>query len=342
MKKTTALVIVIILIAVSVSIAQTMRKTGSSAAQFLKIGVGARAVALAGAFGAISNDATALYWNPAGIANVPKISWTGSHADWMADISHQFSGLVVPLGAGGSSFGLSVIFTSMGEEPITTELAPRGTGYFWDASDVAVGLSYARWMTDRFALGVTAKYVSQKIWNETGATFAVDIGTYLRTKYKGIVIGMCFSNFGGSLQLQGRDLIREYDPNPNNSLNSAIDTRLHTEPWPLPVNFRVGVAMDLIGHGDNLIRSQESRITLAIDGMHPNDDSEKLNFGLEYGWKETLFARCGYGLGYDLANYSYGVGLNFKIGRSIFKFDYALAPLHDLGDVHFFTVGVDF
>ncbi len=342
MKKTTVFIIIMALATASISWDQTFRKTGSSAAQFLKIGVGARAVGLAGAFGAVANDATALYWNPAGIVNLTKISWTGSHADWIADIAHQFSGLVVPLGSGSSAIGLSATFTNMGEEQITTELAPQGTGYFWDASDVAVGLSYARWMTDRFALGMTAKYVSQKIWHETAATFAIDVGTYLRTKYKGIVIGMCFSNFGGSMQLQGRDLIREYDPNPNNLLNSAIDTRLHTEPWPLPVNFRVAVAMDVIGNGNNLVRSADSRMTLAVDGMHPNDDSEKLNFGMEYSWKETLFARFGYGVGYDVINSSYGLGLNFKIGSSIIKFDYALAPFHNLGDVHFFTVGMDF
>lgn len=341
MKRITGFLILIFLIHTAAVSSQTFRKVGTSAAQFLKIGVGARALALAGAYGAVSNDANAIYWNPAGIANLNKISWTGSHADWIADITYQFSGLVIPMGQ-GSAVGLSATFTSMGEEEITSEIAPRGTGYFWDASDVAVGLSYARWMTDRFALGATLKYVSQKIWNEGASTFAVDLGTYLRTKYKGIVIGMCFSNFGGSLQMQGRDLIREFDPNPNNTLNSDIDTRLHTEPWPLPVNFRVGVAIDLIGNSDNLIRSNDSRMTLAVDGTHPNDDSEKLNLGLEYGWQETFFARFGYGAGYDLATFAYGAGLKFKVSNSNFIFDYAFAPFNDLGNIHYFTIGLDF
>jgi hypothetical protein len=197
-------------------------------------------------------------------------------------------------------------------------------------------------MTNRFAIGMTAKFVSQKIWNETASTFAIDIGTYLNTQYKGIVIGMCFSNFGGNLQLAGRDLIREYDYNPNNSLNDGVDTRLHTEPWPLPVNFRVGIAMDVMGQADNLIAARDSRMTIAVDGNHPNDDSEKLNFGIEYGWKETFFARFGYGLGYDLAAFSYGGGLKFQVGRTDWMFDYALAPFQKLGTIHYFTVGLDF
>lgn len=341
MKRMIGFVIIIFLINATICPAKTFRKVGTAAAQFLKIGVGARAVALGGAYSAVSNDASSLYWNPAGMATMDKISWTGSHANWIADISHQFSGVIIPMGQ-GSAFGLSATFTSMDDEEITSETAPQGTGYFWDASDVAVGLSYARWMTDRFALGVTLKYVSQKIWNEGASTFAVDVGTYLRTNYKGIVIGMCFSNFGGSLQLQGRDLIREFDPNPRNTLNADVDTRLHTEPWPLPVNFRVGVAMDLVGSSDNLIVSNDSRLTFAVDGTHPNDDSEKLNLGLEYGWKEIFFARVGYGIGYDLTTIAYGGGLNFKIGNSNLIFDYALAPFSDLGNIHFFTIGLDF
>lgn len=341
MKKAVTFIIISLLCLSTLSFGRTFRKVGTSAAQFLKIGVGARALALGGANGAVANDANSIYWNPAGMVMLEKVTWTGSHTNWLVDVSHQFTGLVLPFGD-GSAIGFGAVFTSMDEEEITTETAPQGTGFFWDASDIAVSLSYARWMSNRFSIGVNLKYVSQKIWNESASTFAIDVGTYLRTGYKGIVIGMCFSNFGGSLQLKGRDLIREYDPNPRNTLNADVDTRLHTEPWPLPVNFRVGVAMDIVGAGDNVITSNDSRCTFAIDGNHPNDDSEKLNFGLEYSWKETLFARFGYGVGYDLANFSYGGGLKFKISESNFYFDYALAPLHDFGNIHFFTVGFDF
>ncbi len=341
MKKHVVFIIVLSLFLTTFLYGKTFRKVGTSAAQFLKIGVGARALALSGAFGAIANDANTVYWNPAGMVTLKNIAWTGSHTNWFADISHKYSALVIPV-SGGSALGLSATFVTMGEEEITTEANPQGTGYFWDASDIAVGLSYARWMTDRFAIGFSAKYISQQIHNETASTFAVDLGTYLKTGYKGIVIGMCFANFGGNLKLSGRDLIRAYDPNPTNTLNANVDTRLYTEPWPLPVTFRVGIAMDIAGMGDKIIASENNRLTLAIDGIHPNDDSEKLNVGLEYAWQEILFARFGYGTGYDLNQFAYGAGLKFDIGGSVFLLDYALAPYGELDEVHHFTIGLNF
>lgn len=316
-------------------------KMGTAAAQFLKIGVGARAMALGGAYGAMANDATTVYWNPAGMVNLPRIAWTGTYTRWFADVAHQHTGLVVPWGP-GAAVGFSAVLVSMDEEEITTETAPRGTGYYWDAHDVAVGLSYARWMTDRFALGVTVKYVAQRVWNESASTFAVDVGTYLNTGYKGLVIGMCFANFGGSLQLEGRDLIRPYDPNPASTQNSSVDARLHTQPWSLPVLFRVGVAMDVLGKGDRLLSSEVNRLTVAIDGNHPNDDNEKLNVGLEYAWRESAFLRLGYGIGYDVAGFAYGGGVRVAVGGAVLRCDYALAPYGELDLVQYLTVGLEF
>jgi len=316
-------------------------KVGTSAAQFLKIGVGARAVAMGNTFGAMANDVNTIYWNPAGMVNIPNIAWSGSYTDWFADIAHQYTALVIPI-KGNSALGFSATFVTMDEEMITTEENPQGTGYSWDATDIAVALSYARSMTDRFALGVTVKYISQRVWNESASTLAFDLGTYLNTGYNGITIGMCFSNFGGSLQLQGRDLIREYDANPDNSLNSNIETRLNTQEWPLPVNFRVGVSMEIMGQGDRLITSSENRFTIAVDGNHPVDDNALLNVGMEYAWSELLFARMGYRTGHDLNDFSFGGGLKFQITGARFICDYALAPYGELDDVQYFSVGLEF
>ncbi|HDP98029.1 MAG TPA: PorV/PorQ family protein [bacterium] len=335
------ILIMMLLLATAVS-GKTFRKVGTSAAQFLKIGVGARALALGGAFGALANDASTVYWNPAGMITLDKIAWTGSHTKWFADINHQFTALVIPFSGSSSALGLSATFITMGEEEITTETSPRGTGFFWDANDIAVGISYARWMTNRFALGITMKYISQNIYNESASTVAVDVGTYLRTGYKGIIIGMSFSNFGGTLKLSGRDLIRPYDPNPANTLSTNVDSRLYTEPWPLPVNFRVAIAMELVGATDGFFSSFDNRLTLAIDGLHPNDDTEKLNLGFEYSWREMFFARLGYGTGYDLNELAYGGGLKFGAAGSIFTFDYAFAPYGELDNIHHFTIGLEF
>ncbi len=322
--------------------AEETTKAGTAAAQFLKIGVGARAQALGGAFVAMTNDVTNLYWNPAGISEVDQISWIGTHTRWFADITHQFTGLVIPVG-GSSALGFSATLVTMDEEEITTIDQPKGTGLFWDARDVAVGISYARKITDRFSIGFTGKYIHQKIYNETASAVALDVGSNLDTGFKGIHIGMSFTNFGGDLKLSGRDLIRAYDPNPANSRNDDVDVRLHTEPWPLPVNFRVGIAIEVMGtNEDYFFQLSNHQLMLAIDANHPNDAAENMRIGMEYQLYGMFSARGGYIVNEDLAQLTFGLGMNFELRNTAFSFDYAMASYGELDYVNYLTFGLHF
>lgn len=342
--KFTRIVLIFILFCAMVTLhaAEETTKAGTAAAQFLKIGVGARAQALGGAFVAMKNDVTNLYWNPAGIAEIDQISWIGTHTRWFADITHQFTGLVIPVGS-SSALGFSATLVTMDEEEITTIDQPKGTGLFWDARDVAVGISYARKITDRFSIGFTGKYIHQKIYNETASTVALDVGSNLDTGFKGIHIGMSFTNFGGDMKLSGRDLIRAYDPNPANSRNDDVDVRLHTEPWPLPVNFRVGIAMEVMGsNGDNMFRSKNHALMLAIDANHPNDAAENMRVGVEYQLYGLFSARGGYIFNEDLAQLTFGLGMNVELRNTAFSFDYAMASYGELDYVNYLTFGFHF
>jgi hypothetical protein len=325
----------------TLSFAQDVNKAGTSSAQFLKIGIGARAMAMGGAFGALVDDASAMYWNPAGLVGVQRVAFFGSHLEWFADITHDFAGLAVPVGD-NNVLGLSATLLNMGEIEITTIQEPRGTGLFYDASDVAVALSYARRLTDRFSVGLTGKFVYESIYNETASTFALDIGTRLETPFKGLKIGMHFSNFGGKLRLDGRDLIRAHDPNPRNTRNSGVESKLATEPWELPVNFRVGIALDIMGEQNAFITSAANRLTFAADGNHPNDGPETGNFGLEYSWRNTIYGRAGYRYNYDLEDLTYGGGLQIPLAKARLRLDYALAAFGELDDVHYFSFGFEF
>ncbi|MCK5738648.1 UPF0164 family protein, partial [bacterium] len=82
-------------------------KTGMSAASFLEIGVGARALGMGGAFVGIADDASALYWNPGGLPEIPRPEFIFMHSEWLADMDYDYLGLVLPLGGAGS-FGLSL------------------------------------------------------------------------------------------------------------------------------------------------------------------------------------------------------------------------------------------
>jgi len=316
-------------------------KVGTTAAQFLKIGVGARAMGLGGSFTALANDVTSLYWNPAGITNINKFSLAVSHSEWFAEISHDFVGVVLPLST-SDIIAINVIALNTGEQEVTTVIQPEGTGVFYDVSDLSIGLSYARTLTDRFSVGLTVKYIQQNLYNESASTFAVDIGTTLHTGFHDLIIAMSMTNFGGNMKLEGRDLITISNTTNQASGSYNPDARLKTEPWPLPLMFRVGIAMDLIGGSDPFIDSEMNRFTMAIDGVHPNDNTEKVNIGGEYAWNETVFARLGYKINYDVQKWTFGVGVKVNFGTQQAGFDYALIDFRDLGKVSQFSLQVSF
>jgi hypothetical protein len=320
---------------------QGFSKVGTSAAQFLKIGVGARGAGLGEAYVAAANDADALYWNPAGIARLRSISLTVGHAQWFADLSHNFAGLSVPLGE-SDAIGFSAIRLSAPEQEVTTVESPEGTGVYYQVSDLAIGLTYARALTDRFAVGLTGKFVQQNAYNESASAFALDIGTTLQTGFHGLTIGMCLSNFGESLKLDGRDLLATSDVATGVSGNYNPNSHLTTEEWPLPLSFRVGIAVDIIGRGDAFVTSDQHRITLALDGNHPNDNAERGSIGAEYGWQEAFFLRAGYKINYDIERWTFGAGVKVGFGEQRLLFDYAYVDYGDLGKTSRFSLGVAF
>jgi hypothetical protein len=303
--------------------------------------VGARAMGMGETFAAVANDVSALYWNPAGITTIPSMSVAFSQSQWFAEMYHNYAGIVVPL-TESDVFGISAQSLTTKEQQVTTVEQPDGTGIYYSVNDLAIGLSYARVMTDRFSVGFTVKYIQQDAYNVSANTVAIDAGTYLRTGFHNLIIAMSVSNFGGNMQLEGRDLISKSDINTQISGEYNPDSRLKTEAWPLPLNFRVGVAMDVIGGSDPIIASESHRLLLAIDGNHPNDNFERLNIGGEYGWNEMFFARFGYKVNYDVEKWTIGAGVRATVLQQQIRFDYAYVDYADLGKVSRFTVELRF
>lgn len=316
--------------------AEDASKTGTAAAQFLKIPVGAKAAAMGSTFASVADDPTALYWNPAGIAGIQRISGSLSYSQWIAGLKHSFAGMVFPIGS-QSSIGLSA--TSLKSDRIeqTTIDLPEGTGTFFDALDIAIGATYAQSMTDNVAIGATLKYVSQRIWNETAETFACDLGVTLKTGLKDLRVGLLFQNFGPGLTMSGRELIRQVDQDPASTSNPFIETAIQTQEWSLPTSYRLSTSMSIIGD-EGLMAIPNSRFLLAIDAVHPNDNPEHYSIGGEYEFAGTFAVRGGYVFNTDQEGMTLGAGLKIPLGVTMFSFDYAYAAFGLLGSVQYFTL----
>lgn len=320
--------------------AQGFTKTGTSAAQFLKIPVGAKAASMGNAYAAIGADATALYWNPACAASINRLAGTVAHSSWIAGLKHNFAGVVVPMGD-GSALGVSGIALQSEKIEQTTIDRPQGTGVFYDALDLALGITYSRSMTEFVDIGVTAKYISQRIWSESGQTFALDFGALLKTGFKDLKLGISFQNFGPGMTMDGRELIRQLDQDPASTANPYVETTIQTQQWDLPTSYRVSTSMSIVGE-QGLISMSGSRFLLAIDAVHLNDNPEHYSIGGEYQFEGIVALRGGYVFRTDEEGLTLGIGVNIPTGGSVFTLDYGYAAFGLLGSVSHFTVSAAF
>ena len=334
------IILTILIILISSSLIYPQSKVGTTAAQFLKIGVGCRAESMGEAFIAVANDATALYWNPGGISRLPKNEVTFIHTDWLADTEFNFVGLVFKTGYG--SLGFSVTSLTMADEAVRTVYEPEGTGEFFTAGDLALGLSYGRNLTDRFSFGITFKYVQQKIWRTSTSGIAFDIGTLFTTQFEKLRIGMSMSNFGSKLQLTGNNLSRFIDLDPTiTGETDRVIADIKTKKWDMPLNFRIGISYDVFS-------TENHFLTMEVDAIHPNDLEEYMNIGAEYGFLSQIpiFIRGGYRrllIDDNEGGLSLGGGLKLKFGDyANLKLDYAYSDWGRLNYVHRYSISVEF
>jgi hypothetical protein len=288
-------------------------KKGTTAADFLKIGVGARSVAMGGAVTGTPEGLDALYWNPAGLAGSDKRLFGGTHAAWIASISHDFLAISAPIHR-TMTVGVFAITLGTDEMEQTTILNPEGTGIYFDYSELALGAGLGAQLTDRFRIGGVVKVIHTRTFNEQATAFAIDVGTHLVTTLNGLSIGMAVANFGNNMKLDGSDLIVEGDQEPGINGNDLREARLETNEYPLPLTFRLGLAMDLIGVDPAVWLSQDHRITIALAGDHFAENVEQLHAGVEYGFRRFFFLRGGYTFGDDSRTWAAGAGLAFSAG----------------------------
>ncbi len=327
------LIISLIFIVTQFSFAQNPN-LGTSGAQFLQIPVGARAEGMAGAIIGLSDDASSVFWNPAGIVKVNNFQVFFSNIDLFNLFDLNAASVVYNAGDAGS-FAASMIIFNTGKMEITTETEPNGTGRFFDAGDLALGVSYARYLTDRFNVGITVKYVYQRIWNETSSGFAFDIGTQYQLDFQNLTIAMSMTNFGGDLKYDGPDLDFTYRKDEDFPVSRLTPSRLTTDEYPLPLNFQVGIGFDVF-------ELDFVKMKGAIDVTHPNDNKERAHFGTEFSFFDRLYLRGGYKLNYDDQTFAFGAGVNLLWSGNAIYFDYAYSVYDILPSVHRISLKLSF
>ncbi len=285
-------------------------KVGTAGAQFLEIGVSARAMGMGEAFLSIVDDASALYYNPAGLTQLESKEVMLTHIEYPADIKYDFAGLVYPAPNFGGVWGVAFYVLNTGEIPLTTPDHPLPCGVNFIARDFAAGLSYARSLTDRFSIGATFKFVQEAYGDEKATGWAADMGTLYNSGFKGFKVAMVISNFGP-------------------------DFKFLKESYPLPMNFKFGGTMEVLNNHVN-------KTTLNLEGSHPNDNLEKYNIGVEHWYKDTFSARIGYNLEYDTGGISVGLGVKLPLSYTNLKIDYGYHDFGYLEEIHKFSLGLTF
>lgn len=310
-------------------------KVGSAGAQFLKIGMGSRYQAMGEAAVAATNDVYAMYWNPAGLAEVEHWAVGFTNVNWVLDINLNYVGFAKYVEDVGV-FGVSATVLSADDQEIRTFEQQDGTGDYYSVSSYTVGLSYARQLTTRFAFGATFKYIQENIYREKASGFGFDFGTMLYTGYQSLRLGMSISNMGPELQFDGPDLDIRYDDQTGEGANAPIGARLKTTPYDLPLLFRVGVAYDL-DFGPKTI------VTFAGEVKHPSDNQQQGALGAELDYDGQYFLRGGYKINYEEEGATLGAGLKSPLGNDTsLLIDYAWQDFGRLQSTHRFSIGFTF
>lgn len=316
------------------------QKVGSTSMQFLHVMPSARATALGDAYSVWASGAEAVFWNPSGLALIQNQEVSLTYVDWIFDTQQGALSYAAPLGDIGA-VGLQIQYVNFGEfeetsldRPyINNPSAPGITGRTFRPFSYLVGLTYARSLTDKFAVGIGMKYAHESLFNgqmvtamiqqglnETVKTWAdallFDLGIRYNTGYQSIQVAASVQNFGAN-------------------------AKYAKESSPVPLLFRFGIAVDLIGATALLLSDEtDNRLGVAFDLFQPNDYAQQAHLGVEYEFAGTVALRAGYKFNYDYEGLTLGGGIKHTIGSVKLSFDYSYGSIGTyLGSVQRISLG---
>jgi hypothetical protein len=339
---------------------------GTSAAEFLLLGAGARGTALGGAYAALATDVTALYYNPAGLAQMSRPGAVVSSYSYLADTRYSWFGAAFPMAGGARAIGVSIGSFGFSEQPVTTVENPDGDGRVYRVNESFISGTYAQNFSDRFSAGFSVKYIQDELGTAKAGTFAVDFGTNFHAMVGSRPLRAAFviSNLGGTLRHNGTDLdVTVFRVPPLGTVDVPQEpsaASLKTKDFGLPVMFRVSVALDLLAQANN-------KVTLLSEFSQPNNTKPGAGMGLE--WAATNLGNSGFSLAargsytiqpdndlefgtgagfatqettgaFTSDGLALGGGVGFNRGNFKLGFDYAFRDFGPVGGANFFSFSI--
>ncbi|HIB04937.1 MAG TPA: PorV/PorQ family protein [Candidatus Marinimicrobia bacterium] len=335
-----------------ITVVFSQNNVATTSAAFLEIGPGARSLGMGSAFVSVADDASALYWNPAGIVYVSRPEVQTYYSPWLVETQFYYNTAVIPMGGFGN-LGISFTAVTMDEMMVRTvqDPEPNKYGQKFDAGNISMGIAYAKKLTDRFSFGFQTKFIQESIWQMKAQGIAVDIGTLFITK-NNLRIGMSVSNFGGKMGMEGINTLVDIDVDENiYGNNDRIDGHLDAAKWPLPLMFRFGLSREFV-------LNPNMKYLVAVDAIHPNNNPEYLNVGVEYSAMDMVFLRLGQSHTLYQQNFfedgvkihegseqgiSVGMGIKYQIPRGPnLRIDYVFTEFGVFNDVQGYSISVSF
>lgn len=294
------------------------------AGEFLKIGVGARALAMGGAFVAVADDASAAYWNPAGLAGLSRSELLFMHSEHFgSQANHDYFGFVQPLGGGSraSAIGVGLIRFAVDNILVTRDAyddlngngehdpgEPILTDQFTSDSDTEYGLllTYAREASDRWSLGGNVKLLRQGLLGNTSFGMGLDLGALYQLQ-PGVTVGARLAD-ATTTQIS-------WDTGHREKVMPTLSLGVQVTRGFAPLRGTLTLAGNLAMYSDG--RDKVSQLGNGAD----------FQGGAEYWYDQVVAAR----LGTDAGNFTAGAGLRLFHGLGV---DYAFLAHDELDDTH--------
>jgi hypothetical protein len=309
-------------------------KVGTTIFQFLKVMPDAQSTGMGDAVTSTINNANAVFYNPAGLSDVKKGDLSLSFYKYFFDVKTTALSLAYNIGTGGT-LGLHTIFTDVGSIDVTTTeqlvfledgtYNPGLTGETISPSQMVLGLSLAKSLTEKFSFGVTSKYVREDLVMASADGFVFDFGLLYKTGYRTLQTSAVIRNFGPEVSF------RDEDPETDN---------VDFESYPPPQTLVIGVSGFIISSASPMFfRSEEQSLRAAFEIVGPRDYGQQYNTGLEWGYQDLLFIRTGYKFNYDTQGINFGMGVRINN----FRGDYSYASYGKyLLNIHRISAGIEF